>query len=521
MSRLVPTIMYALAIIMILWLIVGAITLPNASQWFKGKSPSIQQDVVMLPSNKKNDTIVSGIHVQYVYGQWQYSKQLVVADNVPAPPAEGLQGILYDRGKSCEAHDPNALPSPLLTTLFPNVSKIALIQRGGCFFSQKLLNAQLDGASAAIIYNNISFDDDPDMERGMCIQPNTISIPAYYVDLSIGLEMYNRLKNLSQLVEDTRTQVDANSKVQENESNTLTRVTLYPAQKPRLDPWQFALIIIGVVIVTSLAIIANIKSYLVAMQCHLWRIGRQQRQHSHDDNDSLQDTLNDHDGIWHGVIGSGAVNSRGRKRHLTAEAVNALPTRIYGEKQHHPSTDDATLEIPHQQHHDMENNNEQLSEHELQREPTLNDENDSQITRRSFSISTVVSQQQHHLQEQVSCVICLDSFTCGDVLRILPCHHEYHRDCIDTWLTKKSSSCPLCLQAVRMPTEPPEAHMRRSSNHEQSFQTRPPVITTEDANGRVQEYIELEARNITLSHNEEPHIYNMRRLWCYGEPPVF
>ena len=43
MSRLVPTIMYALAIIMILWLIVGAITLPNASHWFKGKSASIQQ----------------------------------------------------------------------------------------------------------------------------------------------------------------------------------------------------------------------------------------------------------------------------------------------------------------------------------------------------------------------------------------------------------------------------------------------------------------------------------------------
>ena len=124
----------------------------------------------MLPSNKNNDTTISSdIHVQYVYGQWQYNSQMVVADNVPAPPIEGLQGILYDRGRSCELQDLNALPSLHLTTLFPNVSKVALIQRGDCFFSQKILNAQLDGASAAIVYNNVSFDDDPDSDHNMVI----------------------------------------------------------------------------------------------------------------------------------------------------------------------------------------------------------------------------------------------------------------------------------------------------------------------------------------------------------------
>jgi hypothetical protein len=28
------------------------------------------------------------------------------------------------------------------------------------------------------------------------------------------------------------------------------------------------------------------------------------------------------------------------------------------------------------------------------------------------------------------CVVCLDTFNDGDVLRLLPCGHEYHRDCI-------------------------------------------------------------------------------------------
>jgi hypothetical protein len=35
--------------------------------------------------------------------------------------------------------------------------------------------------------------------------------------------------------------------------------------------------------------------------------------------------------------------------------------------------------------------------------------------------------------KRVDCVICLDGFHRGDVLRQLPCGHEYHRDCIGKW----------------------------------------------------------------------------------------
>ncbi|KAI9479554.1 hypothetical protein BDB00DRAFT_793197 [Zychaea mexicana] len=405
---------------MILWLIVGAITLPNASQWFKGKAASIQQDVVMLPSSKNNGI---NAHVQFVYGQWQYNSQLVVADNVPNPPAEGLQGILYDRGKSCEANDPDALPSSSLA-IFPNVSKVALIQRGGCFFSQKLLNAQLDGADAAIIYNNVSFDQVLDADRGMCIQPYTISIPAYYVDLSIGLEMYDRLKNLSRLVDEAKS----------------TR--------------------------------------------------RRRRRGNQDDTDSLQDTLNDEDGIWRPVVGAGVASNRNRRRHLTPETVNTLPTRVYGEKQEHaiPLDEDATDNNvgEDQQHMKAEHEGEDI------------EENAQTITP---SIATVLT------QEQVSCVICLEAFVQGDVLRILPCGHEYHCDCIDTWLTKKSASCPLCLQAVRMPIEPPAAHLREQQLHQQQQEHRSAAqlqqVPTLTEGGHGVESIELTRRNTT---SDEAHI---------------
>ncbi|ORZ00404.1 hypothetical protein BCR43DRAFT_485156 [Syncephalastrum racemosum] len=42
------------------------------------------------------------------------------------------------------------------------------------------------------------------------------------------------------------------------------------------------------------------------------------------------------------------------------------------------------------------------------------------------------------------CVICLEKVDEGDVVRELPCKHDYHQNCIDPWLTTKCAECPLC-----------------------------------------------------------------------------
>lgn len=47
-----------------------------------------------------------------------------------------------------------------------------------------------------------------------------------------------------------------------------------------------------------------------------------------------------------------------------------------------------------------------------------------------------------------SCAVCLTSYESGDKLRVLPCGHRFHCDCVDRWLLQQSNSCPLCSKKV-------------------------------------------------------------------------
>jgi len=42
-----------------------------------------------------------------------------------------------------------------------------------------------------------------------------------------------------------------------------------------------------------------------------------------------------------------------------------------------------------------------------------------------------------------TCAVCIDLFKVGDVVRNLPCRHQFHKSCIDQWLLEKRT-CPMC-----------------------------------------------------------------------------
>ncbi|KAE9037460.1 hypothetical protein PR003_g6478 [Phytophthora rubi] len=45
-----------------------------------------------------------------------------------------------------------------------------------------------------------------------------------------------------------------------------------------------------------------------------------------------------------------------------------------------------------------------------------------------------------------TCPICLDDFEDGADVKVLPCQHFFHVDCINPWLERRSGRCPLCKQ---------------------------------------------------------------------------
>lgn len=46
-------------------------------------------------------------------------------------------------------------------------------------------------------------------------------------------------------------------------------------------------------------------------------------------------------------------------------------------------------------------------------------------------------------EEDAECSICMENYTDGEQLRVLPCDHRFHPKCVDEWL-KRHYQCPLC-----------------------------------------------------------------------------
>ncbi|CAO3650154.1 unnamed protein product [Cunninghamella echinulata] len=487
MIRFKPTITYGLIVVVMIWLVLGVVALGSANKWLQGSYATIRQDIIILPNNNNNNnnnnnTIINN-EGAYVYEERQYNKNLVIAANAQKLSLSGLQGILYDGGLSCNSKLNNNKSSlPTYSFMFGNknnLTKIALISRGECVYNEKLKNVQNQGASAAIIYDidstrnkNIS-----QLRNELYLETNAIFIPIYYTDYKTGKELMDRLKDNNNTFWKSLTTLDNNSHILlKNDTADITPphrvnvITLYPDQQPLLQPWQFAMIIIGFIVLLSIIIYTII-------QCHSYksqrqRIGdssrrdgrRQRRQRRRgrgnqidydDDGDSDGFEISGQELYWMHFLSNNehefAINQHSPQRSsndkkknfkLHQSLLNTLPTKTWDEN-------------------------------------NLDDNND-----------------HHHS----SCVICLENYQQDDLLRILPCKHEYHRDCIDLWLTKKNACCPLCLQFVISPTIPEQVYINdtQHQNREQHIEETWYDLSNREEN-RLHPYANL--RNPRMLHD--------------------
>ncbi|KAK3847962.1 MAG: hypothetical protein J3R72DRAFT_361984 [Linnemannia gamsii] len=54
------------------------------------------------------------------------------------------------------------------------------------------------------------------------------------------------------------------------------------------------------------------------------------------------------------------------------------------------------------------------------------------------------------------CLVCMSEYEEGEDMRALKCHHGFHQECIDKWLTTGANKCPVC-RAAAVVTESPMA----------------------------------------------------------------
>ncbi|KAK3183480.1 hypothetical protein Dsin_030766 [Dipteronia sinensis] len=62
----------------------------------------------------------------------------------------------------------------------------------------------------------------------------------------------------------------------------------------------------------------------------------------------------------------------------------------------------------------------------------------------SLPVKLYTRSQKNQNEEAAQCYICLVEYEEDDSVRILPCHHEFHRTCVDKWLKEVHRVCPLC-----------------------------------------------------------------------------
>lgn len=80
-----------------------------------------------------------------------------------------------------------------------------------------------------------------------------------------------------------------------------------------------------------------------------------------------------------------------------------------------------------------------------------------------FLLLRVVQNLIHSFGWQVCC-ICLARYVDNDELRLLPCGHFFHKDCVDKWL-KINALCPLCKAELDVvPTTAPAIGFGRRHN---------------------------------------------------------
>jgi hypothetical protein len=109
--------------------------------------------------------------------------------------------------------------------------------------------------------------------------------------------------------------------------------------------------------------------------------------------------------------------------------------------------------------------------------------------------------------EDPSCAICMQDYKANDELRVLPCGHEFHTECVDKWLPMKKI-CPLCRHDITKPmeTRPHQSKIIRrhtSQNNVAEAEAEAEEDTATETTTGTDNKSNTEAKTVVEEHNTE------------------
>ncbi|KAF9341037.1 E3 ubiquitin-protein ligase rnf13 [Linnemannia elongata] len=379
---------------------------------------------------------------------------------------DGFSGILFDMGYGCQGLYQNYT----LNQTGPFVpQRVALIKRAGppgekgCSFQEKMLSAMRQNAVAFLVYNNETYNELIIDDAGDGDIPN--AIPGILLRNGDGMMLRTWLQNQTLLAKDPTNPQGYNR----------IRINLTVTKRMSVI-WEVVLIVVVILLAVSLAI-------SVILHCRLYALRQRIRM------DALARGAD--------VLPNGTI--RMRKVTINKAILDTLPIRIHGQIPpapiaavpvvvqdvtptttqertsnessaviHVESTQDSGVESAHnptvsnttrtstsasransirQSISGRSVSGRSISGHSVRSQNAIAAATALESSTAATTAQTAGSSSTAHIDDDDSedaCAICLDEFEDGEEIRSLPCHHEFHCDCIDPWLVRKSSTCPLC-----------------------------------------------------------------------------
>ncbi|KAF2738158.1 hypothetical protein EJ04DRAFT_71245 [Polyplosphaeria fusca] len=119
------------------------------------------------------------------------------------------------------------------------------------------------------------------------------------------------------------------------------------------------------------------------------------------------------------------------------------------------------------------------------------------------------TKNENSTEEGLGCSICTDDFEKGQDIRVLPCNHKFHPDCVDPWLLNVSGTCPLC----RVDLRPTTSHSSTGGDAQDADSLAPPLQPDAEQSSRrrsaLRDILSLRSRP---NASAEERISALRRL---------